>query len=171
MCFSHTCCYDTTLGKNKTSAVILSSKPHGNIEICTNYELKLAGGRTKSIILWTLRKQRRFPAVASSECSSLRTRSSNRKHSSVGCSCNVSVSWHHSNPDFSYSYSLVCKHASHAIRRRDDGCNWHLGRVSPTPVKSPVYWSPVISNCQLNRPRISPTKVNFCSTPVSWLRG
>jgi len=28
-----------------------------------------------------------------------------------------------------------------------------LGRVSPTPVKSPVYWTPVISNCQLNRTR------------------
>ena len=28
---------------------------------------------------------------------------------------------------------------------------WLLGRVSPTPVKSPVYWTAVISNCQLNR--------------------
>ena len=41
----------------------------------------------------TLRKQRRLPAVASREWSTLRTRSSNRKHSWVGCSCNVSVSW------------------------------------------------------------------------------
>ena len=47
----------------------------------------------------------------------------------------------------------------------------HLGSVSPTPVKSSVYWTPVISNCQLNRIRVSPTKVNFRPTPVSWLRG
>ena len=45
-----------------------------------------------------------------------------------------------------------------------------LGPVSPTPVKSPVYWTQVISNCQLNRTRVSPTKVNFCPTPVGWLR-
>jgi len=44
------------------------------------------------------------------------------------------------------------------------------GQVSPTPVKSPVYWTPVISNCQLNWTRVSPTKVNFCPAPVRWLR-
>ena len=71
-------------------------------------------------------------------------------------------------PPESPTFSVACGFHSSACLK------WNyidLGRVLPTPVKSPVYWTLVISNCQLNQTRVSPTKVNFCPAPFSWLRG
>ena len=74
------------------------------------------------------------------------------------CAMSISV-WHTLNLNFLTTNVWACVSL------------FFFGRVSPTPVKSPVYWTPVISNCQLNRTCVSPTKVNFCTTPVSWLCG
>ena len=67
-----------------------------------------------------------------------------------------------------FQVSVVPRHmklSRHLVRTVVIYC--HLRRLSPTPVKLPVYSTPVISNCQLNRTRVSPTKVNFCPTLVS----